>query len=46
VFFDDFSKVIVKLFELGVPFDESKSPAEGRWIFKSTHERELEADVQ
>lgn len=34
LFFKDFSAVIVKLFELGVPFPENA----GRWEFKSTNE--------
>lgn len=40
-FFADFSAVIVKLFELGVPFKQ-----EERFTFKSTQEREAEQEAE
>lgn len=40
-FFADFSNVLVKLFELGVPFKQ-----EERFTFKSTLEKEAEAEAQ
>lgn len=36
VFFKDFSAVITKLFELGVPFAEGSETQ--RWAFKPTYE--------
>ena len=40
VFFQDFSDVLVKLFELGVPFKDGQK----RFTFKSTAEQEEDAE--
>jgi cytochrome c peroxidase len=44
LWFEDFSAGLVKLFELGVPFE--KGSEKQRWVFKTLDESEAEVEVE